>query len=233
MNIRKLICAALASGLFGATSVWAGTSVDTGSLKVSFQEQGWVTSDELPFTQEIRDPPGSLHGKSRVLTLTGPGDSALAVVYIGMTDGQAGVRVPRQGCGYEQVHYVRDLNESKVEDIRCVYAGGPYEGTHMLGHFLPGLGNAFWTVKLVTPRTGYFASVLGTAKDGRVIQVEAMLASEFIGLPGRKPVAETPALLRVAVAAWADKLAEESIQALISNSGRLVIPPVQFSSTAK
>jgi hypothetical protein len=216
-----------------AASASAGKDIETGRITVKFQEANWKGSAEMPYRLELRSAQGTFGGKAKVLSLAGPDGTPQAVMYLGATYGKTNVYSGRGQCRELPDVYVHDLNDSKLENYRCAYAGGPYKTDSLLEGLLPYLKDAQGTVEVAAPDASYFVLIRVTARGGFVIQIEALMAPGFVGLTGAKPKAEVPAELPPEVAAWADRLAENAIKALTSFSGNLDVPPVVFSDAAK
>ena len=230
MNINKLFSGILAAGLaFGVGSARADTEFDVGRLTAVFKEPAWKGGAEMPYNHELMSAQGTFRGKGRVFSLAGADGKPLALLYVGASYPQVNVVSLRRPCGENAELYVRDLNDSKLENRRCVFAGGPFTSASLLGdrglHYLSAANKV---APLTAPEASYFVHAYATARGGFLIDVEVMLAPSFVGLPDAKPVAEVPATLNPGVAAWSDQLAEAAIKALTSFSGKLVVPPVQF-----
>ena len=227
------VCAGIGMAL-SAAAASADTKIDAGRLTVTFKESDWRASAELPYNQEINSAQGTFRGKGKVFTLSSPEGAPLAVMYVGATYGQNNVFSHRGECGNDaRFIYIHDLNESKLENFRCVFAGGPYASPALLKNWTHYLNEASRTVAVALPEQTYFTVLRVTARGGLVIQVEALLSREFVGLPDVKAVAEVPALLLPGLAPWADKLAQAAVKALTSFSGELVVPRVEFSNATK
>jgi hypothetical protein len=222
-----------ASLALGAAAACAQTKIDVGRLTAVFQEPGWVGSADMAFNGELMSAQGTLRGKGKVFSLAAADGKPLAVVYVGVTYGQVNVYTPRGTCFQDAEIYVRDLNESRLENYRCVYAGGPFESDKLLGGLLGRLKESYSSVAVPAPDEAFFALIHVSAKGGFVLHIEALIAPGFAGLPDAKPVGTVPAALRPGVAAWTDQFGEAAIKALTSFSGNLVVPPVTFTSAAK
>lgn len=235
MNMYKILPIGLGAVLaLGAAPAWAGKDIDAGRLTLKFQEANWVGSAEMPYRLELKSAQGTFGGKARVMSLADTDGKPLAVIYVGVTYGKTNVYSSRGNCFVEASFYVRDLNDSKLENYRCVYAGGPFESDGLMGGgLLSYLKDSFDKVTVSAPDAAYFTMVHVTARGGYVLHIEVLMAPAFVGLPTGKPVGDVPADLSPAVAAWADRLAENAIKALTSFSGNLEVPPVEFSGVAK
>ena len=231
---NELLSLCVGAGLaLGASTAWAEKKIDVGRLTAVFQEAGWQGSADMTYNGELSSAQGTLRGKGKVFSLAAADGQPLAVIYVGVTYGQVNVYSPRGTCNRDPQLYVRDLNESKLENYRCIYAGGPFGSDGLMAGFLGRLKESYATVSVPAPDEAYFTVVHVSAKGGFVIHIEALVAPGFVGLPDTKPVAELPAALRPGVAAWADQFGEAAVKALPSFSGNLVVPPVEFSSAAK
>jgi hypothetical protein len=228
--MNKLFSGILAAGLaLGVGAARADTEIDVGRLTAVFKEPAWKGGAEMPYNHELMSAQGTFRGKGRVFSLTGADGKPLALMYVGASYPQVHVVSLRRPCGENAEFYIRDLNDSKLENRRCVMAGGPFTSTSLLGDGgLRHLSEANKVAPLAAPEGAYFVRTHVTARGGYLIDVEVMLAPTFVGLPGAKPVAEVPATLSPGLAAWSDQLAEAAIKALTSFSGKLVVPPVQF-----
>ena len=226
------LCVGAALAL-GAAPAWSGKDIDAGRLTLKFQENNWVGSAEMPYRLELKSAQGTFGGKAKVMSLADADGKPLAVIYVGVTYGKTNVYSPRESCFEEARFYVRDLNDSKLENYRCVYAGGPFESDGLMSGLLRYLKDSFDKVAVPAPDEAYFTMAHVTARGGYVLHFEALMAPGFVGLAGARPVAEPPAGLPPEVAAWADRLAENAIKALTSFSGNLVVPPVEFSTATK
>jgi hypothetical protein len=235
MNRHRLLSVAVGAALtLGALPAMAGKDIDTGRLTLKFQEANWQGSAEMPYQLELKSAQGTFGGKAKVLSLAGADGAPLAVMYVGVTYGKTNVYSRRGNCFEEARFYVRDLNDSKLENYRCVYAGGPFESDGLMGGgLLSYLKDSFDKVTVAAPDDAYFTMLHVTARGGYVLHIEALMAPAFVGLPTGKPVGDVPAQLSPAVAAWADRLAENALKALTSFSGNLEVPPVEFLSAAK
>lgn len=232
MNMNKFLSGILlAAFALGVGAARADTEIDVGRLTAVFKEPAWKGGAEMPYNHELMSAQGTFRGKGRVFSLTGADGKPLALMYVGASYPQVNVYWPRGNCGTERRFYVRDLNDSRIENYRCVRVGGPFNGESLIGEQgMRYLSAAHKVAPLVAPENAYFVHAGVTAKGGYVIDVQVVLDSTFAGLPDTAPVAEVPALLRPGVAAWADRLAEAAIKALTSFSGKLVVPPVQFAA---
>jgi hypothetical protein len=233
MNNKLLSVCVGAMLALGGASAWAEKKIDVGRLTAVFQEAGWEGSADMPYDRELASAGGTFRGKAKVFSLAGADGKPLAVIYVGVTYGKTNVYSPRGKCFEEAQFYVRDLNDSKLENYRCVYAGGPFESDGLMSGLLRNLKDSFDKVAVPAPDEAYFTMAHVTARGGYVLHFEALMARGFVGLAGGKPVAEPPAGLPPEVAAWADRLAENAIKALTSFSGNLVVPPVEFSNATK
>jgi hypothetical protein len=236
--MKKHGTVALALGLFlalGAGMSSAATSVEAGRVKLALAEDGWVASDDLPYNVELNSAAGTVQGKAKVLTLRGPNDQPLAVLYVGSTWGRSRVMTRGAKCGENPSVYMRDFNDAKLENYRCVYIGGPYPTAALQTSAVKGLQQASQTsgAAPMTSKTAYFVSMHMTAQGGVIIHAEGLFAPNFVGLPDGKPVAQVPANLSPALAAWADQFAESAVEALTSFRGGLPVPKVEFSAAQK
>ena len=222
-----------ASLLWVAVSAWADKEIDAGRITVVFKESAWSGSEDLAYNHELMSAQGTFRGKSKVMSLAAPDGTPLGVMYVGASYPQANIYNRHGDCGTDNRIYVRDFNDSRLENFRCVYAGGPYTSVSLLANGLRYLGAAAKTVKVTTPADAYFVRVGVTARAGYLMDIEVMLAPGFVGLPDSKPAVDAPALLRPGIAAWADALAEAALKALTSFSGKLVVPAVEFSNVPK
>lgn len=227
-NIKSLLIG-LAMALC-ASAVWAEKTIEAGRLKLVFNEDAWEASEELPYNRELNSAQGTFRGKSRVLTLRGANATPLAVMYVAATYGQTNVYTSKGKCGADARIYIRDLNEDRFENYRCLFVGGPYEASSLLkGDAVPYLKEASGKVSVAAPAgTAFFVATHLTAHGGLQIHIEVLAAAGFSGLADRKPAVDSPALLRSGVAAWGDALAEAAVKALTSFSGTLNIPPAEF-----
>jgi hypothetical protein len=234
MNDNKLLsmCVGVMLAL-GAASAWAEKKIDVGRLTAVFQEAGWEGSADMPYDHELMSAQGTFRGKGKVFSLAAPDGAPLALMYVGASYPQVNVRFIRSECKSDPRFYIRDLNDSKIENYRCVIVGGPYTSDSMLKGGMRYLSAARKAVPLAAPERAFFVHTYATARGGYLIDVEVLLAPSFVGLADAKAVAEVPALLPPGVAAWSDKLAEAVIKALTSFSGNLVVPPVEFSIATK
>jgi hypothetical protein len=221
--------------LWSSSASTAGTSVEAGRVKLALNEDGWVASNDLPYNLEISSAGGAIQGKAKVLTLNGPDAQPQAMLYAGSTWGRAQVYTQGRKCGENPQDYVRDLNDAKLENYRCVYIGGPYATEALLAGPLKGLQQASKTVGVATmaSKSAYYLYMHVTSKGGVMIHVEGLLAPSFVGLTDGKPVAQVPVTLSPAVAAWADQFAESAVEALTSFRGGLPVPKVEFSTAQK
>jgi hypothetical protein len=233
MNKLLVSCFIGAGLVLGAAAARADSKIDVGRLTAVFKEAGWTGSADMPFNGELMSAQGTLRGKGKVFSLAAADGKPAAVIYVGVTYGQVNVYTPRGACFQDAQVYVRDLNESRLENYRCVYAGGPFESDKLMGSLLGRLKESYGSVSVPAPDEAFFALIHVSAKGGFVLHIEALMAPGFVGLPDAKPVGDLPANLRPGVAAWTDQFGEAAIKALTSFSGNLVIPPVMFSSTAK
>lgn len=233
MNKTLLALCVGASLASSAVTAWADQKIDVGRLTAVFKEAGWSGSADLPYNHELMSAQGTFRGKGKVLGLKSNDGQALAVMYVGASYPQVNVYTHRGTCGTNPQIYIRDMNDSKIENRRCIYAGGPFESTSLLDGATYHLKDAAKGMDIKLPPAAYFVHAAVTARGGYLIDVEVLLDSGFVGLADGKALGEVPAALLPAVAAWADRLGEASITALTSFSGNLVVPPVEFSSTAK
>ena len=234
MNTRLLSLFVGTGLMLAAVSAWADKEVDAGRITVVFKESAWSGSEDLAYNHELMSAQGTFRGKSKVMSLAAPDGSPLGVMYVGASYPQANIYNRRGECGTDNRIYVRDFNDSRLENFRCVYAGGPYTSVSLLANnALRYLGTAAKTVNVTAPTDAYFVRVAVTARGGYLMDIEVMLAPGFVGLPDSKPMVDAPALLRPGVAAWADVLAEAALKALTSFSGKLVVPPVEFANAPK
>ncbi len=232
----KKILLSLCVGIWlalGATAARADNAIDVGRLTAVFKEAGWKGSEDLPYNHELMSAQGTFRGKGKVFSLAAPDGTPVALMYVGASYPQVNVYFRLEGCIKDARYYVRDLNDSKLENARCAVAGGPYATDSMLNGGMRYLSAAHKVVKLAAPEQAFFVHTYATARGGFLIDVEVLLAPSFVGLADAKAVAEVPALLRPGVAAWSDKLAEATIKAMTSFSGKLVVPPLEFTSTSK
>jgi len=231
---RPLLSLCAGAGLaFAAATAWADQKIDVGRITAVFKEAGWAGSADMPYNHELMSAQGTFRGKGKVLTLSSAEGKPLAVMYVGASYPQVNVYSRRGTCGENAQLYIRDLNDSKLENRRCVYAGGPFESKSLLEGATRYLKDAAKASPINLPAQAYFVNVGVTARGGYLIDVEVLLDAGFAGSAGAKAGGEVPAALRPAIAAWADQLGEASITALTSFSGNLVVPPVEFSNTAK
>jgi hypothetical protein len=237
MNNKLLSMCVGAMLALGAASAWAEKKIDVGRLTAVFQEAGWEGGADLPYNHEFASAQGTFRGKGKVFSLAAADAAPLVVMYVGATYPQTNVYTPHASCGKAERTYVRDLNQSNFENVRCLSAGGPYPALRVMDALMPNLTEAAKTEKVVFPDRAFFVRTYVTAKGGFLLEIEVLLAPSFQGLAEGKPVADLPANLpadfRPGVAAWADKLAENAIKALTSFSGNLVVPPVEFSNATK
>ena len=233
MNRTVLSLCVGASLALSAATAWADQKIDVGRLTAVFKETGWTGGADTPYNHELMSAQGTFRGKGKVLTLTSGDGQTLAVMYIGASYPQVNVYSQRGTCGTNAQLYIRDLNDSKLENRRCVYAGGPFESKSVLDGATRYLKDAAKGSAINLPAQAYFVNAAVTARGGYLIDVEVLLDAGFTGSAGAKAGGEVPASLRPSIAAWADQLGEASITALTSFSGNLVVPPVEFSSAAK
>jgi hypothetical protein len=220
--------------LFAGSTV-AGTTVEAGRVTLSFAEEGWQSSEELPYNLEVSAAGGTIRGKAKVLTLPGADSKPQAVLYVGSTWGRSQVYTRGGKCGEDPQAYVRDFNDSKLENYRCVYIAGPYSVDTLLAGPLKGLQQASQTVgaNSVPTKAAYLLYMHVTAKGGVIIHAEGMFTPNFAGLPGVKPVAQVPEGLPPAIAAWADQFAESAVETLSSFRGGLPVPKLEFSPVSQ
>jgi hypothetical protein len=219
--------------VLGATVARADSKIDVGRLTAVFKEAGWTGSADMPFNGELMSAQGTLRGKGKVFSLAAADGQPLAVIYVGVTYGQINVYTPRGTCDRAPLFYVRDLNDSKLENYRCVYAGGPFNSDKLMAGMLGRLKESYSSVAVPAPDEAFFTVIHVTAKGGFVLHIEALMAPAFVGLADAKPVGDVPVALRPGIAAWTDQLGEAAIKALTSFSGNLVVPPVAFSDATK
>jgi opacity protein-like surface antigen len=232
---KLLVSCFIGAGLASAVpaAAWADNEIDVGRLTAVFKEAGWKGGGDLPYNHELMSAQGTFRGKGKVFSLAAPDGTPVALMYVGASYPQVNVYFRREPCITDARYYVRDLNDSKLENARCAVAGGPYAADSLLNGGMRYLSAAHKVVKLAAPEQAFFVHTYATARGGYLVDVEVLLAPGFLGLPDTKAVAEVPALLRPGLAAWSDKLAEATVKALTSFSGNLVVPPVEFSATAK
>ncbi len=218
-----------------AGSAVAGTTVDAGRVTLSFAEEGWQSSEELPYNLEVSSAAGTIRGKAKVLTLPGADAKPQAILYVGSTWGRSQVYTRVGKCGEDPQAYVRDFNDSKLENYRCVYIAGPYTVETLLKGPLQGLDKASKLVGAsgIATNEAYFLYLHVTAKGGVIIHAEGMFTPNFTGLPGAKPAAQVPAGLSPAIAAWADQFAESAVETLSSFRGGLPVPKLEFSPVSQ
>jgi hypothetical protein len=233
MRNRLLLWWVGASLALGASSAWADKSIDVGRITAVFKEAGWTGSADMPYNIDILSAMGTVRGKGKVLSLAAPDGAPLAVMYVGATYPQGNVYNRRGNCGSDARFYIRDLNDSKLEDYRCLYAGGPYATADLMKNWVRYLNQAAATVKVAAPEQALFVRMRVTSHGGYLIEVEALLSPSFVGLTDATAAAEVPALLQAGLAPWADKLGEAAVKALTSFSGDLIVPRVEFSSAAR
>jgi hypothetical protein len=218
-----------------AGSAIAGTTVEAGRVTLSFAEEGWQSSEELSYNLEVSAAAGTIRGKAKVLTLPGADAKPQAVLYVGSTWGRSQVYTRGGKCGEDPQAYVRDFNDSKLENYRCVYIAGPYSVESLLNGPLRGLQKASKSVgtSAIPTNTAYYMYLHVTAKGGVIIHAEGMFTPNFAGLPGAKPVAQVPEGLSPAIAAWADQFTESAVETLSSFRGGLPVPKLEFSSVSQ
>jgi len=233
MKAKPLLLGFCASLALMAPNAWADKSIDVGRITAVFKEAGWAGSADMPYNIDILSAMGTVRGKGKVMSLAAPDGTPQALIYVGATYPQGNVYNRRGTCGTDARFYIRDLNESKLEDYRCLYAGGPYATADLMKNWVRYLNQAAATVNFAVPDQALFVRMRVTSRGGYLIEVEALLAPGFIGLPDAKAAAEVPALLPAGLAPWADQLGEAAVKALTSFSGNLVVPPVEFSNPAK
>jgi len=230
INAGRLLACCI---VFGASAAQADTEFEVGRLTAIFKEAGWKAGAPMPYNHEIMSAMGTFRGAAKVFTLSDPGGETLALMYVGVSYPQVNVYSQRSDCPKDARFYVRDLNESKVEDRRCVIAGGPYGGESLINNGLHYLSDANKSSPLRAPANAYFVHAYASARGGRLIDVEVVLSDRFTGNPGSKAAGEVPALLRPEVAAWADGVADAAIKGLTSFSAKLAVPAFTFSTASK
>ena len=94
---------------------------------------------------------GTFRGKGKVFSLAAADGSPLALMYVGASYPQVNVYFPRFKCIEDARYYVRDLNDSKLENSRCVVAGGPYTSLSLLNGGMRYLSAANQVTKLPAP----------------------------------------------------------------------------------
>lgn len=217
----------------GVGAVHAAKTVEVARVTLSFNEDAWQASEEMPFRRDLVSAQGTVPGAAKVLSLRGEDGEALALMYVAATWGKPQVYNRYIACPVDNRLYVRELNVNKNENVRCLLFGGPYESAGMLKGLLPSLGNAGTSADLKPTRTAFFMKLWLTANGGVNIYIEGLFAPGFAGLADGKPVGEAPPSLRPGTAAWADAMAESALKALTSFSGALPVPALVFEATAK
>ena len=212
--------------MVGSTFACADSSMEIGRLKVVLNEDGWERFPASAADIQLRGAAGGIAGDSALLVLRKPDGSIGAAMVVGSTRGWTGAVRTTGSCKPQGPIYVYDLSGGQDGIIECARAGGVFPTQGSLLDSMPRLRDSLKAQDMQLPATTYMARVYLINGRGSTVQVEALLAPDFAGLPNQPPHAEVPKNFSPAVAAWVDRFAEASKEALHSLRGELKVPPV-------
>jgi hypothetical protein len=213
-----------------ASAADAASDVQVSRITMNLQGSGWTVSGKLPYALAIQDQGLSIDGERRVIGYGLPGTSGSMVMLVSATRGTSGATV-HADCDPDDRFYVRKFNRgiSTYIPLQCLRVQGPVSMPRDLSVFGETLAVAFASQRARLPDEGYVLSLLVCNENGAIVEIFAFIGTDFAGLQARPAVDFLPPGLPAGVAAWADKLAEESLGTLSSWSGRMTVPPVVFT----
>ena len=209
----------------------ATTDVEVSRVTMKLQGGGWTVSGKLPYALPIQDQGLSIDGERRMISYGPAGTSRSMVMLVSATRGTSGA-VVQADCDSDDRFYVHKFNRgiSTYIPLQCLHVQGPVRMPKDLSVFGNPLADALVSQHVVAPAEGYVANLLVCNENGAIVEIFALIGSDFTGLQARPAVDFLPDGLPAGVAAWADKLAEEALGTLSSWSGRMTVPPVVFRS---
>lgn len=211
----------------------ATTDVEVSRITVKLPGDGWTVSAKLPYALPMQDSGTSIDGERRVIAYGAPGSNASMVMLVSATRGTRNA-VVQADCDPDEHLYVRKFNRgiSTYIPLQCLRVRGRVRMPGDLTVFGEPFGSVLAAQHAVAPATGYVISLLVCNENGAIVQIFALVGSDFAGLQARPAVDHMPERLPPGVAARADKLGEEALDTLSSWSGRMTVPPVVFAPPA-
>jgi hypothetical protein len=215
-----------------ATLASAQPPVEIGRLKLDLTETGWERFPAGKADIQLMSASGDIPGEAALLVLRGPGGGITAAMVVGATWGWKGRVRTTNNCQPVGNIYTQDFAGGKDGVMECASAGGLFLTEPLLKSSLPRLREALEAQSLKPSVASYVARVFMINDRGATVQIDVLLAPDFMGLPGATPLGKVPDKLPPAVAAWVDALGAASKDALYSFSGALKVPPVATMAKA-
>jgi hypothetical protein len=209
-----------------ATFASAQPPMEVGRVKIALSEANWERFPAGTADVQLMSGSGDIPGDAALLVLRGPDGNVTAAMVVGATWGWKGRVRSTNTCQAAENIYTHDFTGGKDGVMECASAGGVYPTEPLLKSSLPRLREALGAQSLKPPVTSYVVKIFMINGRGATVQIEALLAPDFMGLPGATPMAKVPEKFPPTVAAWVDALGAASKEALYSFSGALKVPPV-------
>jgi hypothetical protein len=211
----------------------ATTDVEISRITLKLPGNGWTVSGPMTYGVSVSSSPVTVGGQSR-LVVSGPqGSREELVMLVSATRGERGVTLHAE-CEPQDGMYVRKFNrgQSNYIPLQCLRVQGPVLMPSDPAVFGEEFAAAMAAQHAVGPVGGYAVFIDVCNENGAIVEITALIGTQFAGLDAKPAVARVPDGMPPAVVAWADKLAESALETLSSWSARLSVPPVVFSPPA-
>jgi hypothetical protein len=213
---------------------------DLAGVEVTLPDDGWEIREIKSAPQRIGIDTGGFEIRQidrRLLVRRSDAGKTLSVLLITGSLGEpTAVRFRDKSCPKVPAdrYYSRRLALHEDDPPQCVRIGGPFDGLNALRSMLEG-----WHLMLAEsdpqpPDSVWQVVAFATTMRGAHFTVAGVVSADgFDGLPETQPLAESPARVPPAVAAWADALGAAMQRALEGfGSHKTTLPKMTFTAAA-
>lgn len=213
---------------------------DLAGVEVTLPDDGWEMRKIKPAPQKIGLETGGFDSRRidrRLLVRRSADGKVLSVLLItGSLGEQTSVRFHDKSCPKvsADVFYSRRLALREDDPPQCVLVGGPFDGRHVLRSAFEGAHLVLAESDPQPPDSVWQVVAFANSTRGARFTVEGVVSAEgFDGLPETQPLAESPARVPPAVAAWADAVGAAMQKALEGfGSHMTTLPRMTFTAAA-
>ena len=218
----------------------APLTFDLAGVEVTLPDNGWEIRKIKSARQRINFDNGGFDTRQidrRLLVRRSDAGKALSVLLITGSLGEpTSVRFREKSCPKvpADLFYSRRLALREDDPPQCVLIGGPFDGPSTLRSTLEDSHLMLAESDQQPPDSVWQVVAFATTVRGARFTVAGVVSADgFDGLPETQPLAESPARVPPAVAAWADALGAAMQRALEGfGSRKTTLPNMTFTAAA-
>jgi len=213
---------------------------DLAGVEVTLPDNGWEMRKIKSAPQRINFDTGGFDIRQidrRLLVRRSDAGKALSVLLItGIPGEPTSVRFRDKSCPKVPAdrYYSRRLALHEDDPPQCVLIGGPFDGPSVLRSTLEDSQLMLAESNLQPPDSVWQVVAFATTMRGARFTVAGVVSADgFDGLPETQPLAESPARVPPAVAAWADALGaalQRALEGFVSH--KTTLPKMTFTAAA-